>query len=100
MNRLSVCIDDRAIKSVFCFICLFARPELAEPQRVRRSVRLAAVGDVWLGELLPYGFSKRSWSKTEPGSQTITPTLTPTWVDRSDRQGRQSDFLFGDKAGK
>lgn len=54
---------------------VLVRPELAELQTVRRSVRLTVVGAIWLGELLPHGFGKGHGQKPEPGSQTITPTL-------------------------
>lgn len=53
---------------------VFAQLELAELQTVRRSVWLTVVGTVWLSELLPHGFSKRSRLKTEPGPHSHTPT--------------------------
>lgn len=56
----------------------FGRPELAEEQTARRRAALAVVEDVWLGELLPHGFAKRSWSKPSLVRKTKTPTPTPT----------------------
>lgn len=56
---------------------VFARPELAEQQTARRSVRLTVVGAVWLGELLPHGFSKRSWSNPRLAHKPSHPLLLP-----------------------
>lgn len=56
---------------------VLARPELAELQTVRRSVRLTVVGVVWLGELLPHGFSKRSWSKPSLAHKPSHPPRLP-----------------------
>ena len=56
---------------------VFVWPELAELQTVRRSVRLTVVGAVWLGELLPHGFSKRSWSKPSLAHKPSHPLPLP-----------------------
>lgn len=68
-----------------CFLCDlpvnmhgFVRPELAELQTLRRrSVRLTVVGAVWLGELLPHGFGKRSWSKPSLAHKPSHPLQLP-----------------------
>lgn len=81
---------------------VFVWPELAELHTVRRSVRLTVVGAVWLSELLPHGFSKRSWSKPSLAHKPSHPLQLPHtharngWRDEV-AEKRQTDFLFGDK---
>ena len=107
------CVHARETRWV-CFLSVpanmhvFARPELAEQQTARRSVRLTVVGAVWLGELLPHGFSKRSWSNPRLAHKPSHPLRLPhthtreytckRQMDRwSESQDRQTDFLLGDR---
>lgn len=94
------CACRKVAASPFCFS--FVCKHACVSPLVRRSVRLTVVSVVWLSELRPHGFSKRSWSKPGLAHNLLHPLLlllTRTkWVVRwSDRKDRQTDFLFGDK---
>ena len=68
---------------------------MAQLQTGRRSVRSTVVGAVWLGELLPHGFSKKVMVKTTPGSHTITPTRD-SYTRSRDKTDRPTSS-FGDE---
>lgn len=71
---------------------VFARSELAELQTVRRrSVRLTVVGAVWLDELLPHGFSKRSWSKPSLAHKPSHPLWLPHTQETNKRIDEVTD---------
>lgn len=65
---------------------VFARPDLAELQTVRRSDGLTVVGALWLGELLHMALVK-GHGQSGTGLQNIKPTPTPTHTDTHKMDG-------------